>query len=82
MTDKLNQILDGLLDPTLLPNSIGIDEEMMDVPLVNLGVDSLAIMVVLDRLEDDFGIVIDYDAFSVRDISTARKIATLLGNTR
>ena len=60
----------------------GFEGELLDVPLANLGVDSLASMVILDRLEEDFGVEIDYDSFSLRDIGTARHIAILLEGQR
>ncbi|GEM_PF-4837280 len=80
MNEKLGAVLEGLVDSAILQQ--GFEGELLDVPLGNLGVDSLASMVILDRLEDDFGVEIDYDSFSLRDIATARHIAALLEEQR
>ncbi|MFJ7278890.1 acyl carrier protein [Kitasatospora sp. NPDC098663] len=50
-----------------------------DTPLTQLGLESMAVMGLVVRMETDFGKEIDYEAFQLSDVSTLGRIKEFLG---
>ncbi|AUY49105.1 MULTISPECIES: acyl carrier protein [Streptomycetaceae] len=54
-------------------------DEYQDAPLTQLGLESMAVMGLVVRMETDFGKEIDYEAFQLSDVSTLARIKAFLG---
>jgi len=78
---NVRRLLEGLVDASVLQNLDERPEALMDVPLSHLGIDSVASMVIIDRLEEDFGVEIDFESFVLDDIGTVRRLLLLVGGS-
>jgi len=62
--------------------SAGVDEgtpltaDTMDIPLCDLGYDSLALLETVSRIEREYGVILDESAAST-DLTTAQLLATV-----
>lgn len=78
MNEWIGELLDGYL-PTATIEKLRDDfDTYSDVPLVQLGLDSLATMALVIRLEERFGKRIDYATFDVSTIETIAEIRSYL----
>lgn len=80
MKEIMNDLLGGLMPEDNLTLLMNHHETYADVKLTELGVDSLAMMEVVLRIEENYGKVIDYNTFEVRFIETPRAIHRFLND--
>ncbi|WP_259418218.1 acyl carrier protein [Bacillus toyonensis] len=77
----IDTLFENLLPATTI-EEIKLDfDSVKDTPLTQLGLDSLSIMGLVMRLEDEFGFSIDYETFDIKSIETLSKIQNLLKST-
>ncbi|ALS38441.1 acyl carrier protein [Enterococcus rotai] len=72
---NIEKLLSGLVEEKVINDIIGNIEQFEYVPIKNLGVDSLALMELVLRIEEQAGIEIDFDEFEVDSVSTLNKIS-------
>lgn len=75
---ELERIFKGLVSEETLKNIVGNYEKYADVNIKELGVDSLAIMELVFRIEDIYNIEFDYEKFDIADIGTPQKVVSLI----
>lgn len=80
MNYKLHDVFIGIVSDEILECIIDEFEEVADFNILQLGVDSLAIMKILFRLEDILNIEVDYENFDIKQISTPRLIREIIDN--
>ncbi|EEM55803.1 MULTISPECIES: acyl carrier protein [Bacillus] len=74
----IDTLFKNLLPATTI-EEIKLDfDSVKDTPLTQLGLDSLSIMGLVMRLEDEFDFSIDYETFDIKSIETLSKIQSLL----
>jgi acyl carrier protein len=72
-------LLDGLLPSTRIAELIADYERYQDVPLSNLGLDSLSVMGLVINIEDRLGRQVDYETFDISALETLGKARRFLG---
>ena len=71
---KIFEVFNGFLKPERI-KEIELDyEKYKSYTLTQLGVDSLAIMGLVLKIEELFNIEIDYETFSINDVDTLEKL--------
>lgn len=80
MNYKLHDVFIGIVSDEILECIIDEFEEVADFSILQLGVDSLAIMKIIFRLEDILNIEVDYENFDIKQISTPRLIREIIVN--
>lgn len=78
MNDKITEIFIGLVPAESLDKIVNQFEEVADVHIKQLGVDSLAIMELVLRIEETLNISIDYETFTIEQVATPRLIMNML----
>lgn len=76
--DILSKIFNGLVSSETESTIVNKFETIADINILELGVDSLAIMELVFRMEEYAGIEIDYDNFKIEEIETPRLILNML----
>ncbi|AXJ13286.1 phosphopantetheine-binding protein [Streptococcus pluranimalium] len=74
----INEVFSGIIEESILNGIINNPEEYQDISIKEIGVDSLATMEIVLRIEELCDIEINYDTFDIDDISTVGKILRLL----
>ncbi len=74
---EVRTLLAGLVEPDVIDAVLSDRSEYEHTPVVELGVDSLAVMELVSRVEV-LGSEIDFDSFDLREVATLRAIAQLL----
>ena len=77
---KIVELLKDLVDEEILEKILNDYTNIKDTNIAELGVDSLNVMQIVIRMEDLYGIDIDYDSFEIDQISTPNKIKLFLDN--
>ncbi|MFE7563233.1 acyl carrier protein [Kitasatospora sp. NPDC057500] len=54
-------------------------DDYRDAPLTQLGLESMAVMGLVVRMETEFGKEVDYEAFRLDDVSTLDRVKEFLG---
>lgn len=54
-------------------------DEFKDVPLTQLGLESMAVMGLVVRFETEFGKEVDFESFNLSDVSTLDRVRSWLG---
>lgn len=72
---NIEKLLSGLVEEKVIHNIIENIEQYKYLPIKNLGVDSLALMELVLRIEEQAEIEIDFDNFEVDSVSTLNKIS-------
>lgn len=80
-TDWVNKLLSGFVADDKLARITSDFASYRDVPLAQLGVDSMAIMGLVLNLENVFGLQIDYAAFEVSALRTLSTIEHYLAGS-
>ncbi|AIQ42140.1 acyl carrier protein [Paenibacillus sp. FSL R7-0297] len=80
MNNKLEGIFSGLVPPETLQQIACQYDDIADTNIKELGVDSLAIMELVLRIEESLDIIIDYETFSVEQVATPRLIMNMLAS--
>ncbi|WP_340024225.1 acyl carrier protein [Paenibacillus sp. FSL K6-1096] len=80
MNHKLEEIFSGLVSPETLRQISCNFEDIADIHIKQLGVDSLAIMELVLRIEETMDVNIDYETFSVDEVATPRLILNMLAS--
>lgn len=78
MNNKLYKIFNGLVSDDTLNSIINDFEKIADIDIMELGVDSLAIMELVFRIEELIETEIDYENFKIDEIRTPRRILSML----
>lgn len=78
MNNILEGIFSGLVAPESLQQITCHFDEIADTHIRELGVDSLAVMELVLRIEETLDIAIDYETFSVDQVATPRLILNML----
>lgn len=78
MKDKITEIFKGLVPTESLDKIANHFEEIADIPIKQLGVDSLAIMELVLRIEETMDISIDYETFSIEQVASPRRILNMM----
>ncbi|WP_455444522.1 phosphopantetheine-binding protein [Streptococcus salivarius] len=76
----INKVFSGIIEENVLNDIMNNSEEYQDISIQEIGVDSLATMEIVLRIEELCNIEINYDTFDIDDISTVGKILRLLEN--
>lgn len=76
----INEVFSGIIEENVLNDIMNNPEEYQDISIQEIGVDSLATMEIVLRIEELCNIEINYDTFDIDDISTVGKILRLLEN--
>ncbi|MBJ8078357.1 acyl carrier protein [Bacillus cereus group sp. N12] len=77
----IDTLFENLLPATTIEEIKLEFDSVKDTPLTQLGLDSLSIMGLVMRLEDEFDFSIDYETFDIKSIETLSKIQSLLKST-
>lgn len=80
MNHKLEEIFSGLVPTETLRQITCNFEDIADMHIKQLGVDSLAIMELVLRIEETLDVNIDYETFSVDEVATPRLILNMLAS--
>jgi acyl carrier protein len=75
----IRSLLSGLLPEQTIQKVCDEYDEYKDVPLSELGLDSMAQMGLVINIEKAFGRQIDYEAFDLGDVSTLSRARDFLG---
>ena len=76
----INKVFFVIIEENVLNDIMNNSEEYQDISIQEIGVDSLATMEIVLRIEELCNIEINYDTFDIDDISTVGKILRLLEN--
>lgn len=74
MNEKIDQILKGIIEESILLDIKKNLESYLDTKIVSLGVDSLVFMELVFNIEKAIGKEIDFTNFDIDSISTIGKI--------
>jgi phosphopantetheine attachment domain protein len=74
MNEKIDQILKGIIEESILLDIKKNLESYLDTKIVSLGVDSLVFMDLVFNIEKAIGKEIDFTNFDIDSISTIGKI--------
>jgi acyl carrier protein len=74
----IRSLLTGLLNEQTIDMLCESYEEYQDVPLFQLGLESMAVMGLVLRMEAQFGKQIDYEAFDIAEVSTLSRARRFL----
>ena len=74
MNEKIDQILEGIIEESILLDIKKNLESYLDTKIVSLGVDSLVFMDLVFNIEKAIGKEIDFTNFDIDSISTIGKI--------
>ena len=72
-------LLTGLLPESTIKLVSDRYDEYKDVPLSQLGLESLAVMGLVLRIDSEFGKEIDFESFDLSDVSTLSRTRAYLG---
>ncbi|MGW7824495.1 phosphopantetheine-binding protein [Streptomyces puniciscabiei] len=75
----IRSLLGGLMEDQTVQTLCDRYDEYKDVPLRQLGLESVGVMGLVLRMESEFGKEIDYEAFDLSDVSTLERAARYLG---
>jgi len=82
MKNKLYKVFNGIISQESMNLIINDFKEVADTDIQDLGVDSLAIMELLFRIEELLQIEIDYESFKIEQIKTPRLILDMLNSKK
>lgn len=82
MNEKIFNIFNGLVPKKTLDIILNDFESVAEINILELGVDSLAIMEVVFRIEECIGHEFDYDNFSIEQIQTLRLILNIINSKK
>ncbi|ANP50336.1 acyl carrier protein [Streptomyces griseochromogenes] len=75
----IRSLLDGLVEDQTIQTLCDRYDEYKDVPLRQVGLESVQVMGLVLRMESEFGKEIDYETFDLADVSTLTRAARYLG---
>ena len=75
----IRSLLSGLLPDQTVQMVCEDYDSYKDVPLSQLGLDSMAVMGLVLKIETEFGREVDYEAFDIADVSTLNRTKEYLG---
>lgn len=78
MREWINILFNNLLPATTIEEIHNDFEGHKETPLTQLGLESLSVMALVVRLEDEFNMEVDYETFDIRSIENLGKIDNLL----
>ena len=78
----IREVFSGIIEDSVLNDILNKPEDYQNISIKEIGVDSLATMEIVLRIEELCHIEIDYETFDIDDISTVGKILTLLESNR
>lgn len=78
MKEKLKEVFEGLVSQDILDCMVTKFDEIANVNIMQLGVDSLAVMKIVFRLEDILDIEVDYEEFKIQWIETPQLVLDIL----
>lgn len=78
---KISRLFEGLVSSEVIRMINDDFESVGDIDVMELGIDSLAIMELILRIEEVYEISIDYESFCLDEIKTPRRIKQLIENT-
>lgn len=79
MKEWIDKLFEGFLPEDTLAKLRADYDRYQDVPLNQLGLDSMATMGLVIRLEERFGVEIDYESFDIGALETLEKIRGFAG---
>jgi acyl carrier protein len=75
----IRSLFSGLLSDETIHLVCDHYDEYKDVQLSQLGLESLSLMALVIRVEEESGREIDYESFDIADVSTLSRTGKLLG---
>lgn len=82
MNTEVVEVLRGLVSDSILDLVKNDFDEIADTDVLELGVDSIAIMEIVIRIEEICKTTIDYEKFEIDDIKTPSKIKRLISKIK
>ncbi|WP_242292475.1 acyl carrier protein [Bacillus cereus group sp. BfR-BA-01441] len=74
MKNNLVDLLEGLMKDKMLDSVVRDYDKHKNQTLTSLGVDSLALIELVLRIETNFNVSIDYDELDMNDLETLSKL--------
>ena len=78
MVNNLDELFAGILSSEAISDIKAKYETVKDLPLGQLGVDSMTMMAIVLQIEQVYGIQIDFSSFDIDNISTLSNIESYL----
>ncbi|HEY0222716.1 MAG TPA: acyl carrier protein [Lactovum miscens] len=78
----IEELFKGIVEENELKEMILHTSKYLETEIVSLGVDSLALMELVLRIEDLLGQEIDFDTFDIDSVSTVGKIISLISESK